>query len=182
MKKLIIKKGHHYPCPIDFGGFLLKRFKPGMVYQLFTHFKFNDTCVYDIDKDQSDVNKLIGVSLGNHHKNSIRVGWRCKENSIEICGYLYQNGMRKPTIVITSIPVTVCEFDLLLKYNSRIGTVSAELRQGSFIIGADVWQFQYPYKKACWSYGLGLYFGGNRTAPKDMYIERCDTKVKFFKG
>lgn len=162
------------------GGFILKRFKPGMIYQLNSHFKFDKTCEYNIGGDQSDVNKLIGFSLGLHHNNSIRLGWRYSEGRVEIVGYLYYKGTRKPTIPITSLPIENAEFDVSLKYNSAVGTISVELRQGDKIIGADVLQYIYPScSGAVWSYGLGLYFGGNRRAPHEMKIYRGDTKVKF---
>lgn len=162
------------------GGFILKRFKPGMIYQLRSHFKFDSSCEYNIGEDQSDVNKLIGFSLGLHHKNSIRLGWRYREGRIEICGYLYYKGVRRPTIPITSLPIESAEFDVRLKYNSITGTISISLLQGDKIIGADVWQYIYPCSGAVWSYGLGLYFGGNKTAPHKMVVYRGETEVKFF--
>ena len=182
MKKFRIKSGWHYPCPLDFGGFLLRRFKKGTIYQVRAHYKFENNCAYYIGEDQSDVNKLLGLSFGFHHNNSIRLGWRFHDGRIEICGYLYRDGIRKSTIPITSIPIEQAEFDVRLKYNSRLGTISVELLQGDKVIGADVWQYTYPCKGSVWSYGLGLYFGGNRTAPHDMTIIREDLKVKFLNG
>ena len=59
-------------------------------------FLTGSTWIYSSHHD-TGWNKLIGVSFGNVHSNSSRIGWRCTDNKIYICGYYYANGERHIT-------------------------------------------------------------------------------------
>ncbi len=69
-------------------------------------FIFEQSAIYQFnDEDQHDVNKLFGFSVGWHHKNSYRFGWRPSADltKIEIVAYEYRNGVRVPTMPICEI-------------------------------------------------------------------------------
>jgi hypothetical protein len=78
LKKFSILKGRHYnsECQI--------KLHTGL-NSLSTETIFTDSCLYQFDdEDQLDTNKLIGLSYGLHHRNSIRFGWRAENNNIII--------------------------------------------------------------------------------------------------
>lgn len=156
-----IKKGHHY--------------SNGLVYKLFNFFHtsdrmayvivFNETNKYiDESIDRFDVNKLIGYSKGYHHQDSYRFGWNCIENKIHIYAYSYIDGIR----VIDEI----CEVETDKYYTFLIRT-----KNGKVIY--TVTDSEYNMKqvvqkittKKVLGYNLWPYFGGNKTAPKNISIE-----------
>jgi hypothetical protein len=63
-----IKKNNHY------SGFHFRPILGNM--KLSFECILDETCTYNLgDVDQYDINKLIGLSYGYHHINSIRLGW-----------------------------------------------------------------------------------------------------------
>ena len=51
---------------------------------------FDQSCIYSFsDRNSTNaINKIFGYSFGsNHHNNSFRLGWRCRNNLIEILAY-----------------------------------------------------------------------------------------------
>lgn len=186
MKKILrIFKGCHYPFPLDFGGFLLRRITQDSVYNAFTRYTFYPSCKYEIGEDQSDVNKLFGLSLGNHHNNSIRIGWRYLNSKLEICYYAYKNGKRIPTKVIHALelmedkPLTL---DIGLIYNRKTNEVNISVE---LVSPDDInirWSnliYELDDTKPLWSYGLGLYFGGNRKSPHTIKITRDSATISW---
>ena len=160
LNKYEIRKGHHRSGVF----FDLRLFD----YNLNFDFLFEENCYFQpIEEDDFDINKLYGFSYGLHHKDSIRLGWRPSKNEgkIEVFIYYYNNGKRD------------------WKYLSDVGTdrvynCSIELFNDSFIVkindslgnnmSSELIDFQFP--KIKWGYYLFPYFGGNKTAPKDMAI------------
>ena len=72
---MIIKKNTHYARPLQ----LLKKLLCIRICKsrkMSCEVVFTESCRYNVGKDQSDINKLFGFSIGMHHKNSVRVGWR----------------------------------------------------------------------------------------------------------
>ena len=169
-----IFKGYHYPFPLDFGGLksIVGIFRPKDCYSFSGVYKFDKSCEYSLDGgDQSDVNKLVGISFGFHHKNSVRVGWRYKDGVIEICYYAYQNSKRLPTIVIGTVDLDSL-FTLDINIGRRSKNVEILLRAQNREPVIKTFVYELPSNKTYLSYGLGIYFGGNRTAPHTMTIER----------
>jgi hypothetical protein len=104
---------------------------------------FDESCRYDlVDEDQEDWNKLTGWSYGLHHQNSVRLGWKynSKVDKILVCRYIYENGIRREE--------DITEYEIGIKHTMRL---SSKL---------------IPK----WGYTLGLFFGGNKTAPHNMKI------------
>lgn len=193
IKKRVYKifKGCHYPFPIDLGGCFLNRFTKDRAYFIQGLYTFDSSARYDIGaEDQSDVNKLVGLSFGLHHNNSIRIGWRYRDGFIELVYYAYRNGKRYRT-----------KDDVIGRYElPENGSVSIYISgiYNSFFYSPDIEQFvvsasrfrideltseliedeknfksfDYPFPGNSWSYGLGLYFGGNKTAPHTIKVKR----------
>ena len=161
---MIIRKGTHYARPLQ----LLKKLLGIRICKsrkMSCEVVFAESCRYDVGRDQSDINKLFGFSLGMHHRNSVRVGWRYVPtvDMIEIVTYIYRKGERWKEQHVD----WVC-FGKCVKY-------TIELREGCVVhfFAGDRWcagEILGTQSKIFFSYPLSLYFGGNCTAPHDMLI------------
>lgn len=144
------------------------------IFTITKDFLFEASAIYKFDdEDQYDVNKLFGFSIGCHHKNSYRFGWRPNKDltKIEIVGYEYRDGVRVPTI-------PVCEIELYHWYNFTLH-YSPEFSTLDYIVcdlanrecsGAES-EFKFN-SNLLLGYTLGLYFGGNKKAPHDITINQ----------
>jgi len=169
--RITIKKGKRYPFPY-FGIYMPILTRKDRYFKKRKSFEFTMSCIYDLkDDDQHDVNKLYGFSVGFHHKNSFRFGWRPNADltKIEIVGYEYRNGVRTPTLPI-------CEVDVYKSYTFQIRYVPgfsviqySVCDDDNGLIGIAQSQIQLKHKYN-WGYKLGLYFGGNEKAPHDIII------------
>lgn len=126
-------------------------------------FTFSESCIYDLNNSHQDqINKLVGFSIGLHHTNSFRIGWRAVGNEIELLLYYYINRVRK--------------WDVMLKVEP------GDSIRNSFLY-TDNHVYLNLYKKGAlkfirkiesvngWcGYTLYPYFGGEIVAPHDMYL------------
>ena len=134
--------------------------------------KFHSTCKYEIeDADQFDINKVYGFSEGYHHHNSARFGWRYNKysNDIELLAYVYNDGKRiqewQKDILIKRVKldqevktkIEIFRNKYVFSATNSLGTSICEMPRGR-------WTLPFGYK-------LFPYFGGDKTAPHDMYIE-----------
>lgn len=156
-----IRKGNHYSFHLPSPYFGLKK---NFVLKVL----FNESCKYNlVDVDQFDLNKLWGVSFGNHLKNSIRIGWRynIKSDKIELGAYIHENGIigcRWIGELETGIKYDI-DFDLTkVGFGVAISYTPAHFEYKEF-------DFNYPKTKI--GYYLFPYFGGNKTAPHDIKIK-----------
>jgi len=114
----VIKKGRHYASPFIWPSIYLKS-NPNII-NVSKIVTFDKSVKYDIDTDQSDINKLFGISYGHHHYQSDRIGWRYvpEKDSVELLLYSYELGnVRKhhlcyieydtPCIVALSVNIDV---------------------------------------------------------------------------
>lgn len=166
MKK--IYKGFHYCLNfLNFKPYINKKY----IEQNYI-INFTDSCKYDIGKDQSDINKLFGVSYGYHHNQSDRIGWRynIKTNMIDILLYSYENKKRY-SFHLCSHPLNT-NLNLSLKVKLTKNYRFVEIK---FLDQTKTYCFTHNLKN--WGYTLGSYFGGNRTAPHT--IKFMLKKVKF---
>lgn len=161
-----IKKNHHYPFPYFFITLpIWVSCKKSKIIE--RNYFFTKSCLYDLHNvDELDTNKLFGFSIGYHHNTSFRFGWRpiLEENKIELIAYEYQNKIRsiKP----------ICKVNVDQRINFKLGynPITNEIiycANDSIIINKINLK-----KKFGLGYKLGLYFGGNETAPQDIYIFR----------
>lgn len=168
MSVYTIKKGNHYASGLHFGvhfGITEQRYKV----------KFSKECIYTPD-NENDWNKLCGWSYGLHHNNSIRVCWRPQvvdgldfnnqeSGRIELCTYVYENGIRKTSVSTMAIEVDK-DFEFILKYDISSKSVY-------FFPVTDVWErvgLDYSTKPS-WGYRLFPYIGGDNVAVEDTDIE-----------
>ncbi|MFZ9661134.1 MAG: hypothetical protein ACO29O_04580, partial [Chitinophagaceae bacterium] len=150
-----IRKGQHY-CDQN-------TLKSVSVTQMNFAAKFDNTGIYStIDPvNQYDINKLWGFSEGlNHQYNSARIGWAWVNNAMRLYGYTYSKGVRY-SAEICSIPLNT-EIACSIKLNGSTylitaNGVSVTLPRGSTTTKASGYQL-YPY------------FGGDETAPHDIFI------------
>lgn len=154
--------------------------------------RFRDSCKYTLpSEDQLDINKLFGIGYFSwkvfymkkfgfiklpwvrpfHHVNSVRFGWRynpSNEKSIEILAYWYDDGVRMShSMGFVNIGV---EYLYSLSSNENGGhhmSVSAGVGQVYF----HLMEYMVSLDQSLdIGYSLGLYFGGNQTAPHNMEI------------
>ena len=129
---------------------------------------FNNSCAYDIEVDQEDINKLCGISFGGVHNNSARFGWRYNkhENKIELLAYCYENGIRLNTI---DNEKSLGFLELNKQYDIRL---IVGLRAYFFCIKGYPEVLQLKENK---NGRLGFYsrpfFGGNKPAPHSITIK-----------
>lgn len=126
---------------------------------------FTDSCKYDIGSDQSDINKLFGFSYGFHHNQSDRIGWRWNPslNKIELLLYSYEQKVRR-SFKLTEVALNTLNIIELEVYLNGL------YRHISIKINNETYAFCLLQDPVNWGYTLGLYFGGNRTAPHNMNI------------
>ena len=126
--------------------------------------KFDSTAIYSNVNpgNQLDINKLYGFSDNNstHQQFSARFGWRWSENALRLFGYVYNNGIRdSKELGIVSIGA---ENNCSIKVNpkSYVFTLNGKidsLPRTSTTLKASGYKL-YPY------------FGGDETAPHNIYI------------
>jgi hypothetical protein len=125
--------------------------------------KFDSTCIYNtIDpQNQYDINKLAGFTEGiDNHVNSARIGWSWNDHALRIYAYAYANAVRS-TIEICTVAINV-PF-----------TVSIGITADEYIFKVNEKQVRLPraiHTAAVSGYRQYPYFGGDETAPQDMYI------------
>lgn len=169
--KRTIYKGMHYCL-----SFL--NFKPyfNEIYDKTYKISFTESCRYDIGQDQSDINKLFGISYGMHHYQSDRIGWRYKHTEdglkcIEVMLYSYECGIRRS--------FTIGRFNIGDVLPIRLKTIAYKGYRRIFVfIGGISFSMMLEHNNTKWGYTLGNYFGGNRTAPHNIKIDISKVIVK----
>lgn len=130
--------------------------------------RFRENCLYLLESNFEQINKLYGLSEGWHHKNSARFGWRVKGHKIEILAYTYMNGKRD------SKPLMICEINEWVKLELHL------LRDKYVFVGenedGEKAKVSMPRKTGfrfgkLFIYKLFPYFGGSVPAPHDMSID-----------
>ena len=167
MAKWTICKGWHYSLS-NFWMRFIPRIGTGPVT-----YKFNlpkeDWFPY-ADPDDLDINKLAGYSYGYHHDNSIRIGWTPnfeKEGQFILYFYIYNNGVR--TIKKFEVINADTDYSLTISVDEKIDYVTFSLiYKAGYTPIKDGVKFVVPFFKI--GYSLWWYFGGNKTAPKEMVI------------
>lgn len=159
----VIKKGRHRGTPNPLRIYLNKT---KIVYDVY----FNPSCKYDLgNQNQHDVNKLFGIGYIPHHKESARFGWRYNKDTekILLSAYCYVKGER---IIkeLCEVPFFRWQRLELVIFNDEYMFTVADKEQiwnRSAIAHID------KQHNRCLSYRLGLYFGGDEKAPREMSIE-----------
>ena len=151
--------------------------KDNVNYIMTYNVKFTDDSKYDVGEDQSDINKLFGISYGHHHTQSDRIGWRYnkKTNLMDLFLYSYENSKRIKTYLIS---VPICDYNeyiinLDVMENNGYRNTNVSIYETSLYITTKLISISYMYKHTHTKYGysLGLYFGGNQKAPKTIKMD-----------
>ncbi len=164
IKTYHIRARHHYAPH-------LPKFYLGMKKKFFIDFRFMEGCQYQFQgEDSADINKLFGVSFGQHHKNSIRIGWNSAGNGeIKLYYYAYEDGERTFNFIGTC---KMYEFQLLkleLDFDNNLVKITNSVTGLPDSVRTKEIPYKFPRFKL--GYYLFPYFGGNRTAPTDTYIQ-----------
>jgi hypothetical protein len=157
MKKYTIKKGEHYSTHL---------FKPylGFKKEFNLTIQFTDSCRYNLgDIDQLDINKLFGVSFGDHQKNSIRIGWNYNlfTDKIDVFSYVYEGGVRKYEKIEEVFINEIFTLKLDLNFTNNAFSIISD---------TTIYFREFGYPKMKLGYYLYPYFGGNKPAPQDIII------------
>ena len=126
--------------------------------------RFDSSCRYknQAEQNNSDINKLYGFSDcgAQHHISSARFGWVSVGDSIELHGYIYVNGERKSKYLESISLNTDVELSISLSENTYVFLVNGK---------QTIMPRQCDAEKID-GYQLYPYFGGDETAPHEMYI------------
>ena len=158
-----IPSGKHRARPLRFGIWWRKNSFTWVV-------KFTDNCRYDLgNEDQFDTNKLCGIGyLPGHHHESARFGWRYwpERGWVELSAYCYVKGQR----MIKNI--AFCEIGK--EYRIRLQVLATsyyfDIYEPDQVKAAGITTIEHFHSKK-FKYRLGVFFGGNRPAPKEIKIE-----------
>ncbi len=162
--KIVIHKNHGRP-------FLFNYIFPFVIfrrYWFFTRtFMFTEDTLYKFGNEHDlDVNKLFGLSGGfNHFKNSVRFGWNINEymQKINIFAYIRCDGKFK-FIKIAELPINEWfTFELSFMNETAILRITDANKK---LINSP--PFLIKFKRSFIEYKLGIYFGGNMRAPKNI--------------
>lgn len=181
MVKFKVKKGKKFfkGPRWNFLGLNRKRF--------YASVRFSDNCLYNITENVGQINKIIGHSYRllpyydkisgkikpGHHKDSVRFGWRCVEDKIEILAYLYVNSARMHQSLLKVRPGSWVYL--------KISETSHNYEFKAITDGGDssIAVFNKGEKKGflkLFIYRLYPYFGGKVSAPHSM-----DIHIKYLK-
>ena len=145
---------------------------------------FRENCLYNLTENYNQINKLTGQSFKlfpwydkiegkirpGHHKDSVRIGWRCVDgDNIELLAYVYIDGARSHKTLLSVKPETWTHIKFSESQSYYTFIVMSEDGEGS----------TRKFKKTTTKKGiLGLfihrlypYFGGSVAAPHQMRID-----------
>lgn len=167
MEKWTVWKGWHFSLSNIWERFIPRIGSGPVTYK----FKLpKETWFPYADKDDLDINKLAGFSFLNHHTNSVRIGWTPdfdKEGYFTLYFYLYNGGIR--TIKKFATIKADTDYSLTISFFKAVNYVNFYMVGDSQIQPVKANEvFVLPTLKL--GYSLWWYFGGNKTAPKDMII------------
>ena len=117
--------------------------------------------------NQSDWNKLMGISCDRIHHNSIRLGWAWnpKTNSVDLGFYGYIQGARYMPY-LTSVPLNT-PVQIEIRYNNNGETVIANGVRHDENRSLGLGKF---FPSPSWIMHTA-YFGGDETAPHDIDVQ-----------
>jgi hypothetical protein len=154
---MTIREGKHRPA------FTLPRIIKSHGNEIRYDVTFNSSCRYVIgEENQPDINKLFGIGyLPWHRKNSVRIGWNYNfvSDVINIWAYWYEDGKRHTEFIRT----------VNINQTYRMVILMPRVAKCHIIKINDHWH-TVPMKQRKFGYALGLYFGGDMTAPHDIHV------------
>lgn len=175
MQKVTIHKGFHRPLTlIPAGLHYISRINRTKKQAIIVIVVFTDSCRYYLNNaDQQDWNKLIGICFGIRgiDEDSARFAWRYNPGTdrIEIATYYYIKGQREWEKVATVQIGETVKFE-----------IEREGNQVWFYMNDEFMDYNnsFDISKCRFTFGCGLYFGGNKKAPQNitLKIEKVKTR------
>lgn len=170
-----IKKGRHNSNILN-----INRLWLGFgAYRLDFSFQFLNNPTYRFgNEDDMDINKLFGLSFGlDHHKNSFRLGWRpVNDDQVSLHLYWYNKGKRCDEFMYIINYNTLVNGGMIIDRDRSLITTFLHVK-GNVISEETYFNFKGV---SPWSLRLFPYFGGNKTAPHDIYMSlKNDIKCQF---
>jgi hypothetical protein len=126
--------------------------------------KFDNSAIYQTTDpaNQEDINKLYGFSDNNsaHQDFSARFGWNWARDSLRLYAYVYNNAIRESQEIASIVPGS--EYNCSIKvadtlYVFMLNEKAVSMKRASTTLKSQGYKL-YPY------------FGGNETAPHDIFI------------
>ena len=113
--------------------------------------------------NQSDYNKLMGISSDRIHKNSIRIGWAWNpaKQMVDLGFYGYLDGQRVMQPLTSVAPGQAIDCELRMTNNglyARAGSASFNLPGSLGVSFPTTWIMH------------SAYFGGDEKAPHDLHV------------
>lgn len=158
-----IKKDRHYRS-----NYLLRPFKFGREWSREYVVAFDDSARYELTDNKTQVNKLLGVGQMFHHWNSVRIGWRYRNEKIELFLYKYTNGQRLYFHVCSAAIGE--EIPVLVNYTIKGKKASYRLKIGN-IVSFYEWEIERWFERIPFLYECFPYFGGVMPAPQEIKIK-----------
>jgi hypothetical protein len=124
-------------------------------------FTLTRSCLYHFADNDNSVNKLWGLTFGiNPRKNSIRFGWNCQEGNgkISIFSFRHYNGEMLHEFL------TEVDVDSPIEYTITINDNVCSMFVDNVYCG------KWLLKTRRFVVLNKPYFGGNKTAPRDMIL------------
>ena len=126
--------------------------------------KFDSSAIYTTanPENQTDINKLFGFSDNNqmHHQYSARFGWRWSDHALRLFAYTYNAGERSFKELGTVKPGAETDCSIAVSddtYTFSLNGIKTTMPRASTTPEAEGYRL-YPY------------FGGDETAPHDIFI------------
>lgn len=156
-----IKEGEHYSKPWRLGLLFGK-------HEVKAEFVPNVSWLYSFDdEDDYDINKIFGLSRGDHRKNSARLGWNPSPDGkqIEFWCYVRTNGkMHVPLTPLGIVnPRTIVNASITDYGDSYIFSIQTRKFKRTQQVRVDG-------KRSWFRYRLWPYFGGNKPAPHEVKV------------
>jgi len=130
---------------------------------------FDESWKYQVDANHH-INKLFGVGYvnGGHHKDSARFGCRYApaRDKIEIFSYCYISGLRREKLLC------IVRFNTPYYFKLKVIEDAYQFEVSERKDAHDIVKYWQPYRhKKKLQYPLGIYFGGEQTAPHDILTD-----------
>ena len=154
-----VKKSTHRFLPSLFGLSVKKKIRKDVCFLV--------GCEYNIDKDQTDINKVWGVGfLPHHHVHYARFGWVWNPDKmmVEVYAYYYDKGQRKSEWISDVNRGEIVRLELDIHPDHYIFAVRHRYSRYRYTLCKVTPSFKLI------GYKLGPFFGGNRTAPHEMKL------------
>ena len=123
---------------------------------------FDSSAIYDLN-GYDQINKLIGIGSSKHHENSIRIGWRCINEQIELFAYSYYKGVKTESYMCTVEVNTNIDFNISMNNGMSIDLTTSN--------GSYNWNSLDTVEDGS-RWLLFPYFGGQMEYPNDTGYHR----------